>query len=156
MCSSGWLHPSFLSGWASFLERPGFPPNESRDSRIVVFKITSVCFLAEQELIRAERGCTVGLFPPWPADSLSVQWVGAVGQAPRCLPWPPRFSSFTSLAPMGRLGALPHHPSYSQQPLPLRWSPGPPTVFVPLTGCKLGCSSIWWEIAFPGRFPAPH
>lgn len=125
---SVWLHPSFLSGWASFLARPGFPPNESWGSRVIVFKITSVCYLAEQELVRVEQGCPVGLSPvaSLPALASSVQFfylTGSNGQA-----W--------SIAPS---------PSYSQQPLSLWWSPGPSMVFVPLNGCKLV-----GELPFPG------
>lgn len=132
MCTSGWLRPSCLSGWASFLVRPGFPPNESWGSRVIVFKITSVCSLAEQELVRVERGCTVGLSTtphPWPADSLSKQGVGAMGQAPRCLTLPALASSvqfFYLTGSDGQAWSIASSPLLLSSPLPSGGPRAPP------------------------------
>lgn len=153
MCSSGWLCPSCLSGWASFLVRPGFPPKESWGSRVIVFKITSVCYLAEQELIRGAGLYCVSVLsfhsprPPTLGQqtrSASKEWVL---WARRCLPLPALASSVQFFYLTGSDGQAWSIASSLLLSSPL------PSGLVPLTGCKLGCS-LWWESCLSQRFPA--
>lgn len=142
MCGSGWPHPSCLSGWASFLVRPGFPPNESWAAGRLLSR-SQVFALWLNKSCQRGAGLYLGLSPPlWPADSLSEQgwvlWPRPAMPDPAC----PRLLSPVLLPHWLPRAGLEHRliPSYSAAPSPPR-SPGlhglRPTDWAALSGGRV-------------------
>lgn len=149
------LHVQFWLAPPQLPLRPGLPPNESWGSRAVVFKITSVCSLADKSC-QSGAGLYLGLSPapappaPWPADSLSEQGVGARGKALCCLTPPALASKVPVLLPHWlRRAGLEH--CLTPPPHSYSAAPSPPVVPWPLRGL---CPPDWaalsgGRVAFP-------
>lgn len=146
MCGSGWPRPSCLSGWASFLVRPGFPPNESWAAGRLLSR-SQVFALWLNKSCQRGAGLYLGLSPS-PVASRLAQRAGGGCYDPglRCLTPPALASSvqfFYLTGSHGQAWSIASSPP-TQQPPPLR-GPLASMVFVPLTGLL----SLVGELPFP-------